>query len=972
VNYDIEVLNDGNISIYNVVVTDPGADAGTILPVDADTDGFNDGDTDEDGVLDVGETWLYTAAHTITQDDIDDGFYTNTATVNAVADTNGDGDGNDAGVGDVAVTDSDDETVNATQVPSIMLTKTANNIDGVASPTTYDAVGDVVNYDIEVLNDGNVSIYNVVVTDPGADAGTILPVDADTDGFNDGDTDENGVLDVGETWLYTAAHTITQDDIDDGLYTNTATVNAVADTNGDGDGNDAGVGDVAVTDSDDETVNAAQAPSIMLTKTANNIDGVASPTTYDAVGDVVNYDIAVLNDGNVSIYNVLVTDPGADAGTILPVDADTDGFNDGDTDEDGVLDVGETWLYTAAHTITQDDIDDGLYTNTATVNGVADTNGDGDGNDAGVGDVAVTDSDDETVNATQAPSIMLTKTANNIDGVASPTTYDAVGDVVNYDIAVLNDGNVSIYNVVVTDPGADAGTILPVDADTDGFNDGDTDEDGVLDVGETWLYTAAHTITQDDIDDGLYTNTATVNAVADTNGDGDGNDAGVGDVAVMDSDDETVNAAQDPSIMLTKTANNIDGVASPTTYDAVGDVVNYDIAVLNDGNVSIYNVVVTDPGADAGTILPVDADTDGFNDGDTDEDGVLDVGETWLYTAAHTITQDDIDDGLYTNTATVNGVADTNGDGDGNDAGVGDVAVTDSDDETVNAAQAPSIMLTKTANNIDGVASPTTYDAVGDVVNYDIAVLNDGNVSIYNVVVTDPGADAGTILPVDADTDGFNDGDTDEDGVLDVGETWLYTAAHTITQDDIDDGLYTNTATVNAVADTNGDGDGNDAGVGDVAVTDSDDETVNAAQAPSIMLTKTANNIDGLASPTTYDAVGDVVNYDIEVLNDGNVSIYNVVVTDPGADAGTILPVDADTDGFNDGDTDEDGVLDVGETWLYTAAHTITQDDIDDGFYTNTATVNAVADTNGDGDGNDAGVGDVAVTDSDDETVNAA
>ena len=42
-----------------------------------------------------------------------------------------------------------------------------------------------------------------------------------------------------------------------------------------------------------------------------------------------------------------------------PVDANDDGFNDGDTDNDGQLDVGETWQYTVSYTVTQDDIDNG-------------------------------------------------------------------------------------------------------------------------------------------------------------------------------------------------------------------------------------------------------------------------------------------------------------------------------------------------------------------------------------------------------------------------------------------------------------------------------------------------------------------------------------------------------------------------------------------------------------------------------------
>ena len=72
-------MNDSGLAVRKVlareraplseilVVTDDFADLGTIAEVDEDSDGFNDGDADTDGKLDVGETWLYTASHAVTQ-----------------------------------------------------------------------------------------------------------------------------------------------------------------------------------------------------------------------------------------------------------------------------------------------------------------------------------------------------------------------------------------------------------------------------------------------------------------------------------------------------------------------------------------------------------------------------------------------------------------------------------------------------------------------------------------------------------------------------------------------------------------------------------------------------------------------------------------------------------------------------------------------------------------------------------------
>ena len=67
------------------------------------------------------------------------------------------------------------------------------------------------------------------------------------------------------------------------------------------------------------------------------------------------------------------------------------------------------------------------------------------------------------------------------------------------------------------------------------------DNDGLLEVGETWAYTAAHTVTQAEIDsngggDGDIDNMATA----------DSNETG------PDTDDATVPVAQDPALNIVK------------------------------------------------------------------------------------------------------------------------------------------------------------------------------------------------------------------------------------------------------------------------------------------------------------------------------------------------------------------------------------------------------------------------------------
>ena len=104
--------------------------------------------------------------------------------------------------------------------------------------------------------------------------------------------------------------------------------------------------------------------------------------------------------------------------------------------------------------------------------------------------------------------------------------------------------------------------------------------------------------------------------------------------------------------------------------------------------------------------------------GDTDQDNLLDVSETWQYTASHTVTQAELDAGTaIVNTATV----------------TGDGATSDSDDASVPVAQSKILHIEKDATVADGTANST-----GDVINYTLAVTNTGNAAIANVVVNDP------------------------------------------------------------------------------------------------------------------------------------------------------------------------------------------------------------------------------------------
>ena len=107
--------------------------------------------------------------------------------------------------------------------------------------------------------------------------------------------------------------------------------------------------------------------------------------------------------------------------------------------------------------------------------------------------------------------------------------------------------------------------------------------------------------------------------------------------ATPDNDDASVAVAQSKILHIEKDAT----VAGRHGRRRPATTINYTLAVTNQGNAAIAGVVVNDPFTT--NEAPVLAG--GFNIGDTDQDNLLDVSETWQYTASHTVTQAELDAG---------------------------------------------------------------------------------------------------------------------------------------------------------------------------------------------------------------------------------------------------------------------------------------------------------------------------------------
>ncbi len=253
-----------------------------------------------------------------------------------------------------------------------------------------------------------------------------------------------------------------------------------------------------------------------------------------------------------------------------------------------------------------------------------------------------------------------------------PDSVDA-GDEIEYTITVENTGTEALVDVSVDD------TLL-----------GDiTDEfDPDLSLGLAVGATATATVT--------YTPAPGVNPVINTV-------TATGTGAVSDTDDSDTDSCETevnppgPAIQIVK-----DGPALVHR----GDTITYQFEVTNTGDVELFDVELTDPRCDAGTIDPGD-----------DVDASLAVDEVWHFTCTHLVTQDDPDP--IPNTAAVRG--DT-------EEGEGGDEVTDQDDHEVDIIE-PAISIVKTV-------SDDTVPA-GTIVTYTYVVTNTGDTTLFGISVDD-------------------------------------------------------------------------------------------------------------------------------------------------------------------------------------------------------------------------------------------
>jgi uncharacterized repeat protein (TIGR01451 family)/LPXTG-motif cell wall-anchored protein len=622
-------------------------------------------------------------------------------------------------------------------------------------------VGTVIDYTFAVANTGNLTVSGIALDDPltsdeACPQDTLLP---------------------GEQMLCTATYKVTQQDIDAGSVDNTATVSGTTPLG-------------PIENEGSNVFPAAPEPKLAVAKS-----GLVKDSDGDGrveVGEMVDFTIVVTNTGNVTVSDVSVDDPL----TGVP-----------SCDGEATLAPGEFIICTVSYSLTQEDVDAGFVSNTATATGKDPSGADVSGKGSTAAPIAA------------KPGLRVTKSAAGDDFTA--------GAEVKYTFVVANTGNVTVDGIGIDDP-MTSDEACPKDA---------------LAAGEQMVCSATYTLTQADIDAGRVDNTVTV----------DGTDPSGRDVSGTGTN--TFPAAASPKLTVAKT-----GVFADADGDGLaqaGEVVNYQIVVRNTGNVTVTDISVDDPltgppacdGEDLApgqfvtctvsyTLTQADVDAGSVRNsatasgsdptgGDVSDEGstvtelpgrsqltlvksavpgkfelgstinyqivatntgntvlndiavddpltsdeacpktTLQPGEQMVCTASYKVTEDDLAAGKVVNTATASGT------------GVNGVAVDSGVASAVFPVQeTPELSVQKSGQAVDSDGDGFLEE--GETVNFKILVTNTGNVPVKGLTVNDP----------ITETPDCNSSD------LQPGETATCTVSYTITGQDVQRGRVENTAT---------------------------------------------------------------------------------------------------------------------------------------------------------------------------------
>jgi uncharacterized repeat protein (TIGR01451 family) len=432
-------------------------------------------------------------------------------------------------------------------------------------------------------------------------------------------------------------------------------------------------------------------------------------------GDLIDFTITVTNNGPSAASLIEVTD-------VLPSGVTYDSDNGGGAYDPatGLWTVGNLPPTQSASLVVTASVENGTagtsVTNVATITQTDRPDPD-----------PTNDTDSATVNV---PVVDL-EVGKSVDNATSN-----VGDTVVFTVTVTNNGP-DVANGASLDDVLPSGVTYVSDSTSQGAYASGVWTVGTLNAAATATLTLTATV-----DAGTFgttiTNLASVAAVDEVDSD-----------PTNDTDSAAVNVQHNPAIQVSKI-----GPASAT----LGETVTYTFTVTHAPTSDLSPVTID-------SVIDDIAGSATYVSGDGNGNSLLDGGESWVYTATHTITAADTDP--LVNTVTI-----TSTDGDG------DPVPDATDSHSTDVEHLPVIVVDKTGPAAALVGSTVMFNFA---VSHDAA--SDGS-PVSNVTVTDD--IAGTATYVSGD---------DGDSILEAGETWVFTASYTTTAADPDPLVNTGTAT---------------------------------------------------------------------------------------------------------------------------------------------------------------------------------
>ena len=261
-----------------------------------------------------------------------------------------------------------------------------------------------------------------------------------------------------------------------------------------------------------------------------------------------------------------------------------------------------------------------------------------------------------------------------------------LGDVIVYEIAVENKGNVTLSNLELQDFLRDHTSAIAFKLEeqlvanglidlstayyysiTDGQTSVDSPENiGTVEVGETEIYIVRFNVTQAAIDAHILHNSVTATAsspqgtddVSDVSDNGDNTDGN-------SVDDITITTLEtNPSLEVVKTISAIsdsdDNSKDITAPVDLGDKITYNVQVTNTGDTNITDISLVDTLTDSNgdvlaTPVPTFSTTSLGKNSQAVYNNTLEIGETAIYTVSYTVDDAGYDSEFLSNTVTATG-----------------------------------------------------------------------------------------------------------------------------------------------------------------------------------------------------------------------------------------------------------------------------------------------------------------------------